>query len=54
MYKRMKLAGLNNAINLKTEGGVRIKHMQNFFLHEGFSYSLEEVARFTRESGGVE
>jgi hypothetical protein len=53
MIKRMKKADSGEAQELKTQGGVRIKHMQNFFLDGNISYSLEEVASFSRENGGV-
>jgi hypothetical protein len=53
MFKRIKKADIKYAQDLKTQGGVRIKHMQDFFLEGNISYSLEEIASFSREAGGV-
>ncbi len=53
MFKRMKKAKSGEAQELKKQGGVRIKHMQDFFLDGNISYSLEEVASFSREAGGI-
>jgi hypothetical protein len=39
---------------MKTESGVRLSHMQEFFLLDNISYSLEEVTSFTREAGQME
>jgi hypothetical protein len=44
MAKRMKVGDAEMAIELKKQGGVRIKHMQDFYLDGDISYSLEEVA----------
>jgi len=49
----MKKGSIVNAKELKQEGGVRVKHMQNFFLDGDISYSLEEVATFSRDQGGI-
>jgi hypothetical protein len=41
MFKRMKKGDLSVAQQFKRDGGVRINHMQNFFLEDRVSYSLE-------------
>jgi hypothetical protein len=49
----MKKGERREAQDLKKQGGVRIKHMKDFFLDGNISYSLEEVASFSREAGGI-
>jgi len=51
MSKRIKKGDSGLAEKLKVEGGVRINHMQDFYLDGDISYSLEEVASFSREVG---
>jgi hypothetical protein len=41
MQKRMKKGEISNAQELKTNGGVRLNHMQDFLLEGNVSYSLE-------------
>ena len=53
MHKRMKKGDITIAEQLKTESGVRINHMKDFILDGNISYSLEQVAEFSREAGGV-
>jgi len=54
MAMRMKVGDIESAKELKKQGGVRVKHMQDFFLDGDISYSLEEVAAFSRDSGGMQ
>jgi hypothetical protein len=44
MHKRIKKGNIRLAQEFKTDSGVRIKHMKDFFLDGSLSYSLEEVA----------
>jgi hypothetical protein len=53
MHKRMKKGDMSLAQEFKTESGVRINHMKDFFLDGSVSYSLEQVASYSREEGGV-
>jgi hypothetical protein len=48
MALRMKVGDLEKARALKKEGGVRVKCFQNFHIDGDISYSLEEVASFSR------
>jgi len=38
----MKKGDISLAASLKVEGGLRLAHMQRFFMKDGFSYSLKE------------
>jgi hypothetical protein len=49
----MKKGDISLAQKLKIEGGVRLKHMQDFFIEGNLSYSLEEMTSFSREAGGM-
>ncbi len=49
----MKVGDLEIAKELKKQGGVRVKHFQDFYLDGDISYSLEEVASFSRDQGGM-
>jgi hypothetical protein len=44
MHKRMKKGDISLAQEFKTESGVRINHVRDFFLDGSISYSLEQVA----------
>ncbi len=44
MHKRMKKGDISLAQEFKTESGVRINHMRDFFTDGSISYSLEQVA----------
>jgi hypothetical protein len=44
MFKRMRKGDIALAQEFKTQSGVRINHMKNFFLEGSATYSLEQVA----------
>jgi hypothetical protein len=44
MFKRMRKGEIALAEKFKTQSGLRINHMKDFFLEGSVTYSLEQVA----------
>ncbi len=44
MHKRIKKGDIGIAKEFKSENGVRINHMKDFFLDGSITFSLEQVA----------